>query len=78
MIKDFTGKEMHASTVFSACIRYFKQHIMQHFELVAGVVDAQWILTVPAIWSDAAKQFMRQAAEQVTHFEKIKLKINNY
>jgi len=24
-----------------------------------------WVLTVPAIWSDAAKQFMREAAVQV-------------
>ena len=25
----------------------------------------QWILTVPAIWSEAAKQIMREAATQV-------------
>ncbi|CAG2206695.1 unnamed protein product [Mytilus edulis] len=24
--------------------------------------DINWVLTVPAIWSDAAKQFMREAA----------------
>jgi hypothetical protein len=29
--------------------------------------DVKWIITVPAIWSDAAKQFMREAAEQVSH-----------
>jgi hypothetical protein len=28
--------------------------------------DVKWIITVPAIWSDAAKQFMREAAEQVS------------
>jgi molecular chaperone DnaK (HSP70) len=27
--------------------------------------DIHWVLTVPAIWNDAAKQFMREAAEQV-------------
>ena len=27
--------------------------------------DVQWILTVPAIWTPGAKQFMREAAYQV-------------
>ena len=27
--------------------------------------DFQWVLTVPAIWTAAAKQFMREAAYQV-------------
>jgi hypothetical protein len=33
----------------------------------AGILtnDILWVLTVPAIWSDSAKQFMRTAAEQV-------------
>ena len=35
---------------------------------VAGLKpdDIHWVLTVPAIWNDSAKQFMRLAAEQVT------------
>ena len=27
--------------------------------------EINWVLTVPAIWSDAAKQFMREAAVEV-------------
>jgi hypothetical protein len=27
--------------------------------------DIHWVLTVPAIWKDNAKQFMREAAQQV-------------
>ncbi|KAH3730704.1 hypothetical protein DPMN_056696 [Dreissena polymorpha] len=27
--------------------------------------NVRWVLTVPAIWNDSAKQFMRFAAEQV-------------
>jgi len=27
--------------------------------------DIQWVLTVPAIWTPAAKQFMREAAYEV-------------
>lgn len=30
--------------------------------------DILWVLTVPAIWSDSAKQFMRLAAVQVNVF----------
>ena len=27
--------------------------------------NIEWVLTVPAIWDDPAKQFMRKAAEKV-------------
>ena len=30
-----------------------------------NVSDIQWVLTVPAIWTPAAKQFMREAAYEV-------------
>jgi hypothetical protein len=29
--------------------------------------DVQWVVTVPAIWRQKAKQFMREAAYQVGH-----------
>jgi len=40
--------------------------------------DVRWVITVPAIWKQSAKQFMREAAYQVCHFidmidEKIKM-----
>jgi hypothetical protein len=30
--------------------------------------DIVWVLTVPAIWTDAAKKFMREAAVEVNTF----------
>ena len=30
--------------------------------------DIQWVLTVPAIWNDPAKQFMREAAQKVKKY----------
>lgn len=30
-----------------------------------GDKDYHWVITVPAIWVDGAKQFMREAAEMV-------------
>ncbi|KAH3837772.1 heat shock 70 kDa protein 12B-like [Dreissena polymorpha] len=64
-LKDETGKEMPALVVFSECIRYMKGHLMNNLERLLPEVqptDIKWVLTVPAIWDDAAKQFMREAA----------------
>ncbi|XP_060570239.1 heat shock 70 kDa protein 12A-like [Ruditapes philippinarum] len=67
LIKDETGKELPAMEVFAAGIRYLKDHMMQSCtERMYGgdmnLHDIRWVLTVPAIWDDAAKQFMREAA----------------
>ncbi|KAL3885508.1 hypothetical protein ACJMK2_025561 [Sinanodonta woodiana] len=65
-IKDATGKELSAKTVFSMAIKYLKDDLLEECATrVAGIVrpnDIMWILTVPAIWNDSAKQFMREAA----------------
>lgn len=31
--------------------------------------DVSWVLTIPAIWSEPAKQFMRKAAEEVQLYQ---------
>ncbi|KAK3610272.1 hypothetical protein CHS0354_029731 [Potamilus streckersoni] len=67
MIEDETGKKMAAIDVFSLSIRSLKEHMTQMLEKQGtGVKDTEihWVLTVPAIWSDSAKQFMREAAEK--------------
>ena len=33
--------------------------------------DIRWVVTVPAIWGESAKQFMRLAAVKVNHFIKV-------
>ena len=69
MIKDITErKEVKAIEVFKHAIDYFR-------DLMLGTIDKKglgvkeenirWVLTVPAIWSDPAKQFMTEAAELV-------------
>ncbi|KAL3859668.1 hypothetical protein ACJMK2_009876 [Sinanodonta woodiana] len=66
-IEDETGKKMAAIDVFSLSIKCLKNHMTQMLEKRGtGVIDTEihWVLTVPAIWSDAAKQFMREAAEK--------------
>ena len=59
---------MAASDVFSNSIRFLKTDLLK---MCCDQVpdtreeDIRWVLTVPAIWGDAAKQFMREAALKV-------------
>lgn len=32
------------------------------------IEDVHFIITIPAVWTDAAKQFMREAALEVNYF----------
>uniref|UniRef100_W5L8H5 Uncharacterized protein n=1 Tax=Astyanax mexicanus TaxID=7994 RepID=W5L8H5_ASTMX len=69
MLTSKNGKKMRAMTVFSESLRFMKDHALETIgKHTAGVKfsasDATWILTVPAIWSAAAKQFMREAATE--------------
>ncbi|KAK3100215.1 hypothetical protein FSP39_016447 [Pinctada imbricata] len=61
------GEEMNALVVFSAVIRYLKGHMKKECDKrMSDILDSEikWVLTVPAIWTDSAKQFMREAAEK--------------
>ncbi|CAC5363003.1 unnamed protein product [Mytilus coruscus] len=67
IIEDITGKGATALDVFSLLIKALKDHFLnkireQITEIQIG--DIRWVLTVPAIWSDGAKQFMRSSAEK--------------
>ncbi|XP_063068944.1 heat shock 70 kDa protein 12A-like [Engraulis encrasicolus] len=68
-ISAVNGGKMKAITVISECLRYLKNHALKTVKNVSASVELQdsditWVLTVPAIWDDAAKQFMRHAAKQ--------------
>lgn len=56
--------------VFSIAIRHLKTNMLEEInKRVASNIydkDVEFILTVPAIWGDAAKMFMREAAVQVS------------
>ncbi|KAH3736877.1 hypothetical protein DPMN_043452 [Dreissena polymorpha] len=67
MLDDETGKSLRALTVFSLCIRYMVEDMTAMYKQQVSGMDPKnihWVLTVPAIWDDAAKQFMRHAAEE--------------
>ena len=63
------GKKTLALTVFSHALRFFKDHCLQELsdQSSTRIVndDIRWVITVPAIWRQPAKQFMRQAAYDV-------------
>lgn len=68
-LKDVTGKEMPALKIFSLAIEYLKDHLLNMIKS-RGIEfydeDVMWIITIPAIWNEPAKQFMREAAVQVS------------
>ncbi|XP_061163780.1 heat shock 70 kDa protein 12A-like [Saccostrea echinata] len=60
------GKQMDAMKVFSKVIEYLKDHLVEKCksqQTSLDVGDIMFVITVPAIWTDPAKQFMREAAE---------------
>ncbi|KAL6459450.1 hypothetical protein MHYP_G00329220 [Metynnis hypsauchen] len=69
MITAKNGEKMKALKVFSESLKYMKDHALEMTgKHTAGKMffacDVTWVLTVPAIWSSAAKQFMREAATE--------------
>lgn len=61
---------MKAKTVFAHSIRFLKDEAVEIIRRETGdegykVEDIRWVLTVPAIWTPKAKQFMREAAYEV-------------
>ncbi|NWT85599.1 HS12B protein, partial [Lanius ludovicianus] len=68
-LKASNGKLLPALTVFSKSLCYLKEHALNtiqeaSFQTVYDQEEITWVLTVPAIWSAAAKQFMRLAAKE--------------
>lgn len=66
-MKDINGKKISGKLVVAHSIGYLRQHMMdQLVQRNTGVPEEYifWVLTVPAIWNDACKQFMREAAEK--------------
>ncbi|KAI4873230.1 hypothetical protein NFI96_028182, partial [Prochilodus magdalenae] len=67
MMTSKNGKSMRAMKVISESLKFMKDHALEMIgKHTSGAkysaCDVTWVLTVPAIWSAAAKQFMREAA----------------
>lgn len=56
---------MKTKDIFGHIIRYMKLKLLGDLKTRGNTVkegNILWVVTVPAIWSDGAKQFMREAA----------------
>ena len=60
---------MLAMTVFAHALSFFRTRALVEISDQSGAKvaddDIRWVITVPAIWHEPAKQFMRVAAYQV-------------
>ncbi|KAM6137172.1 LOW QUALITY PROTEIN: heat shock 70 kDa protein 12B-like [Pterocles gutturalis] len=68
-LKASNGKTLPALKVFSESLRYLKEHALNtiqeaSFQTVCDQEEITWVITVPAIWTAAARQFMRLAAKE--------------
>jgi hypothetical protein len=71
-LKAANGQPVSALTVFAHALHHFKRYALMELSDHTGsnvaVEDVRWVVTVPAIWKQPAKQFMREAAYQVRIF----------
>jgi hypothetical protein len=68
MIADIHGKCASAQRIFAESIKFLRGHFVKVLRLRnMGVLEDNifYVVTVPAIWSDAARQFTREAAVMV-------------
>jgi hypothetical protein len=76
VLQDVNGKEQPAVDVFSQSLHFMKEHLLRHLAGAMGytpdVQTIRWVITVPAIWDENAKQFMREAAYKVSLCSKVK------
>lgn len=65
VLKDKTGKQCSAVEVFTLSIKSLVAQLMKILEIGFVMGDILWVLTVPATWTNSAKQLMRESAKQV-------------
>uniref|UniRef100_A0AAQ4RID1 Heat shock protein 12B n=1 Tax=Gasterosteus aculeatus aculeatus TaxID=481459 RepID=A0AAQ4RID1_GASAC len=60
------GRRVRAIEVFGHALHFFREHALKEVKDQSSSVlegeDVRWVLTVPAVWRQPAKQFMREAA----------------
>lgn len=69
-IEDVAGRSFPAKSIFTSSIKALVDHFKKSFgkQNVSKVRDddIKWVLTVPAIWSEPAKKYMRMCATDVS------------
>lgn len=68
-IDDMTRKRMEAHKVFTHSIKFLVNSLFERLKSAVPDItldDIHFVVTVPAIWDDPSKQFMREAATAVS------------
>lgn len=66
-IPDIQGRHVAASTIFAASLKAIKMKLLDTLyvqDKFASTSEIRWVVTVPAIWPDDARTFMRNAAKE--------------
>lgn len=65
------GLIMKAEAIFTPLLRHYVQVVLAHLQRASAADslkltydDIQWVITVPALWGNVAKQFMRETAKR--------------
>ncbi|XP_076113025.1 heat shock 70 kDa protein 12A-like [Mytilus galloprovincialis] len=68
MIEDVAGKPLLAKTVIVGSLKSLKDNLLENLEskgLLGRLIqenEIRWVLTIPSIWTEPAKKFMRTCA----------------
>ena len=68
-VKSLDGREMPLMTVISTSLKFIAERALIKLEEQIGKVNKnkiRWVLTVPALWSEEHKLFMRKAAVEAS------------
>lgn len=70
LLEDARGKTMQAVDIFAKSLGFMRNHLLKAVAVNLGYETdhdtIRWVITVPAIWDENAKQFMREAAYRVS------------
>uniref|UniRef100_A0A8C1BY97 Heat shock protein 12B n=1 Tax=Cyprinus carpio carpio TaxID=630221 RepID=A0A8C1BY97_CYPCA len=65
-LESVSGRRVPAIEVFAHALRFFREHVLKEVKDQSSSVlegnEVRWVITVPAVWRQPAKQFMREAA----------------
>ena len=66
LLTDVSGKTMNAKIVFTSAIKFIREFALEVMSKrgveYSSENEINWVITVPAIWSNKAKQFTRESA----------------
>ena len=65
MARSIDSRELPLMTVISESLRFISEKAVEKLQEQVGKINnnrIRWVLTVPALWTEDQKQFMRKAA----------------